>query len=347
MRAPACVGIAVACILLASCDDAAKGETAADAGARTEDETADLLMGEIVPTNATDLYPPFVSFSIPGWGGGALGNVKITELVDDGTAVEEGDLVARFDPVWLQRASLDMEEARKKAEAAAAQSAVALATELADVQARAAQKEVEAARAVRELEKKTVVSENQYKLSVIDSEIATFEAGAAARQVEAVTDKMRTERGYHSANVEARRYYEQRIAKIAARFETRAPHKGVVRHLFLPREKRKVQKGDSPSSTLPFVAVARDEKLSVRFYIPERSLGDFAVGAHVLAVSRFADKPFPGVVRMLSSFPQELGLAKHNNDLPNAREIVYVAIADLEPQPAGLSAGLEVEVRRP
>jgi multidrug efflux pump subunit AcrA (membrane-fusion protein) len=273
--------------------------------------------------------------------------VKITELVDDGTAVKEGDVVARFDPVWLQRASQDMEEARKKAEAEAAQSAVALATELSDLQAKAAQKEVEAARAAKELEKKTVVSDNQYKLSVIDSEIAAFEARAAARQVEALADKMRTENGFHSANVEARRYYEQRIAKIATRFETRAPHNGVVRHLFLPREKRKVQKGDSPNSAMPFVAVARDEKLSVRFYVPERSLGDFLEGTHVLAVSRFADKPFPGVVRKLSSFPQELGLAKNNNDLPNAREIIYVAIADLEPQPEGLSAGLEVEVRRP
>jgi len=347
MRASPRVGIALSCLWLTACADAAAPSATSGENARAQNATEDPLLGEIIPTDATDLYPPFVSFSIPGWGGGALGNVKITELVEDGTSVAEGDVVAKFDPVWLQRASQDMEEARKKAEAEAAQSAVALSTELSGLEAGAAQRQLDAERAQMDLSKKTVVSDNQYALFVIEREIAAFEAAAAKRQVEAVKDKLRTESGFHGANVEARRYYEQRIAKIADRFVTRAPHKGVVRHLFLPREKRKVQKGDSPFSAMAFAAVARDERLSVRFYVPERSLGDFAQGTRILAVSRFADKPFPGIVRRLSSFPQELGLAKNNAELPNAREIVYVAVADLEPQPAGLSAGLEVEVRRP
>ena len=83
-------------------------------------------------------------------------------------------------------------------------------------------------------------------------------------------------------------------------------------------------------------------------YIPE-SHYELAQSAKTVRVkSVTSDEVYDADVTSIDEFPQTIGFIKRDNDLPNARERVYVVHAAFSKPPDGLSSGLEVkvEVRR-
>jgi len=241
----------------------------------------------------------------------------------------------------------ELERQHGQVEADSGRSAAQLEAEVASLTLDVRQKEIDAKKAALDLTRAPVVSGNQNALNVIASEIAAFEADAARKRLAAARSKRGVEGAYYAAATKAADANWEWLKSVAGRFKVRATQGGVVRHLFLPQERRKVQKGDTPSGGKPFLAIAADEEMSVRCYLPEREVARLAPGSRLDVVVPYGDKPLPAIIRTIQYFPQELGFARGDPELPNAREIVHVVVADLVPRPAGLSTGVEVKVRLP
>lgn len=339
----AVAGIAPAC---AQDGGAAAARPAADAGAPGV-EAADFT-GEIVPTNATEIFPPLILFSRSGWGGWVWSPdvLKLVELKEDGAEVKAGEPIARFDPRWLAEEIKEAGEERQRKAAEAESGEATLRSEQTRLEADLRQKKILADRAALDLGRKTAVSAQQYALYVIDEKIARFEAEAAERRLAAHLAYARGEREYYRSSIDAARGDEAYLKTTVDRFTVRAPHDGVVRHLLHSGLRRKVQNGDEIPLAKPFIAIAKDKNLSVRFFVPESAVGLLAPGAEVDAIDPVSSRPFRARVRSIQPFPQEIGQVKNDLELPNARETVHVAFGDLTPVPEDLSSGSEVQVRR-
>jgi multidrug efflux pump subunit AcrA (membrane-fusion protein) len=346
VRVAAIAALLVPCAL-AACRDGADAPSPPPGATTAEESAVPEFPGEVIPTNAVELYSPLISFDLLNFWGWSNSSWKLIELVEDGTRVAAGDVVAEFDGAWIQKVLQELEQQHGQVEADAGKSAAQLEAEVASLALDVRQKEIDAKKGVLDLSREPVVSANQHALNVITSEIAAFESDAARKKLIAARAKRTAETAYYRAAVEAADENWDWLKSISGRFRLRAESAGVVRHLFLPQERRKVQKGDTPSGGKPFLAIAEDEELSVRCYLPEREIAKLAPGSKLGVVVPFGDKPLSAVVRTIQYFPQELGFARGDPELPNAREIVHVVVADLVPRPAGLSTGVEIKVRLP
>jgi len=341
----------IALLVLSAAGAACRGNTTArepaSPAATSAASAKPEFTGEVIPTRAVEFYSPLISFDLLNGWGFSSSSWKLLELVEDGTRVEAGTVVAGFDDAWIQKVLQGLEKDRQQVEADAGKSAAQLEAEVASLALDVRQKEIDAKKAALDITRAPVVSGNQNALNVIASEIAAFEAEAVGKRLAAARAKRSAEAAYYAAANKAADENWEWLKSIAGRFKVRAPKGGVVRHLFLPQERRKVQKGDTPSSSKPFLALASDEDLSVRCYLPEREIAALAPGSRLDVVVPYGDKPLAAVIRTIQYFPQELGFARGDPELPNAREIVHVVVADLVPRPVGLSTGVEVKVRLP
>ncbi len=335
----------VACALLVlGCQTAAEpAAPAPEPTAPTEDDLP--FDGRIEPTNATELHAPQNTFRIAGWSSDS-GWIKLTELVAEGTEVAADAVVARFE-FNGKRALPRIKEQIDRTKAEQKESAIDLEGELRDLRVEKDKRVLAAERARLDTLRGDAISKRQLALFRIEHEIARFEAEAVRQRLAAQRRRMASEAAWHAREVERAVGQQTRFDAYEVRFELRAPHAGVVRYAFLPMERRKVQKGDGVPAGRHVVSVARDERLSVRFYVPEHRCDDIAVGDVVQVRSVAADDRFPATVRRIELFPQELGFLREDDKLPNAREKAFAVVADLGEAVGALTAGNEVQVVRP
>jgi hypothetical protein len=91
------------------------------------------------------------------------------------------------------------------------------------------------------------------------------------------------------------------------------------------------------------VSIARDARLSVRFFVPEHRVDEIRAGGTVRVRSVTSADEHPATVRHVDRFPQEVGFLMEDDQRPDAREKAYVVLADLA-DPGDLVAGNEVRV---
>jgi biotin carboxyl carrier protein len=313
------------------------------AGAKERDAQADLFQGFLVPANATEIYAPEFSFKVSGWQSN-WGNVKLLELAKDGKEVKAGEVVARFDfgakdaLRWIQeriqRAQADLSQGRVNGD----QSVESLAMET-------RRKEIEAQLAGLNTQKERAVSKIQADVYRIAHKLAEFEVDAAQQRLTASRNARGAEKAYLEKALDRAKEDTARYDFYEKRFTVRAPHDGVVRHAFNPRERRKVQKGDGISSGQKLMSVAKDPTLAVRFFVPEHRVAMVVPGSELTVTGVASAEEFPAVARSIDYFPQEIGFLLENEDLPNGREKAFQIKGELLKVPEGVSAGTEVRVK--
>jgi hypothetical protein len=313
------------------------------AGAKERDALADMFQGFLVPANASDIYAPEFSFKVSGWQSN-WGNVKLLELAPDGKEVKQGDVVARFDfgakdaLRWIneriQRAQADLAQGRVNGD----QSVESLAMET-------RRKEIESQLAGLNTQKERAVSKIQGDVYKIAHKLAQFEVDAAQQRLAASRNARNAERAYLERALDRAKEDTARYNFYEKRFTVRAPHAGVVRHAFNPRERRKVQKGDGISSGQKLMSVAKDPTLMVRFFVPEHRVATVTPGSQLTVTGVASAEEFPAVARSIDFFPQEIGFLLENEDLPNGREKAFQIKGELLKAPEGVNAGTEVRVR--
>lgn len=306
---------------------------------------ADAFTGVSIAGNATDVFAPESGFRIAGWSSWG-GPAKLLELAADGTAVSQGDVVARFD-FQGKDAQSHVQERMANAEAKSSQRRLETKRAVDSLQLDKQKKEIEARLAQIDVDKERAVSRRQADVYRIARAIADFEVQAVGARIEAAQREDVAENEHQDllvarakATMEHYKFYERRAIVIA-------PHDGVVRHAFNAQERRKVQKGDAVQSGMRVLSVAKDARLAARFYVPEHRVREVEVGTEVIvttAGSGSAQEHRARVVQ-IDYFPQELGFLLENGSLPNAREKAFAVRADFVDTPSALGAGTELLVR--
>jgi biotin carboxyl carrier protein len=303
----------------------------------------DQFPGLFVPLNATDLHAPEGGFRISGWSSWH-GQLKLLDLLPDGREVKKGEVIARFEfngrdaLRWVQdrqqRAVADREQARISTEQT-----------LDGLRVDQRRRQLEAKLAALDVQRERAISRRQADLYRIAEKIALFEADAVTQRLGSGQRARSAELAFHDQNVARMEQDLERYKLFEGRFSVVAPHDGVVRHAYNPRERRKVQKGDSIQAGQKLVAVAKDAALAVRFFVPEHRVFEVAEGAEVTVVSSGSGEERQAVVKRLDFFPQELGFLRELPTLPNAREKAFAVTAELNGEVGTLSAGTEVRVK--
>ena len=337
------------CVALAGCvQDAATSQTpraepatAAPPAARSQQA----FDGYIFPTNATKLRAPQNTFRIGGWNSSSSW-IKLQMLAEDGKKVSEGDVIGGFE-FQGKRALDQVQNSLRNAQANKERSQLDVGDQLAQMSVARRKLELDAERARLDTTRGSVVAARDLERFQIDHKLAEFEAQAQGKQIKAYRRSVKAESAYHTQNVARAESDVNRYNVYEERFKVRAPHDGVVRHAFFKRRRRKVQQGDGMPSGMHFVSLARDEELSIQFYIPEERYALTKTQKKFEVKSPKSNETFPIEVTRVDEFPQELGFLKQDDALPNAREKMYVVHARFVEQPEGLSAGLEVEVVMP
>lgn len=309
-------------------------------GGKAESEP---FAGFLSPANATDVHAPEGSFRVGGWTSD-WGSLSVVELAPDGAPVKAGEVVARFD-FRASQARNWLTERLQSAEAEAEKSKLASEQLLEALEVDLRRKELEARRAGLELEKERALSRRQAELDRISKRIADFEVEAVKERLAAARRTADAERRFHQAAVKRARDNFGRYEFYERRTILRAPHDGVVRHAFNPRERRKVQKGDSLTPGMRVCLVAKDATLAVRFFVPEHRLAEVRPGSRVTAVTVGAAEELSAAVKSVDFFPQERGFLLENPALPDAREKAFAVVATLE-DAGKATAGTEVRVTR-
>ena len=303
----------------------------------------DLFTGISVPANATDVYVPESSFRVGGWNS-SWGELKLLELVPDGTQVKAGQMVARFEfPGRDALRWINERIARVKADAAQTKIANEQALEALEIEKR--RKELEARLAGINVEKERSLSRKQADLYRIARKVADFEVDAVTKRIAATRRAKGAEDSFQDESVKKTEANLARYAYYERRFQLNAPHDGLVRHAFNSRERRKTQKGDSVRSGQKVMAVARDASLAVKFFVPEHRIAEVREGAEVIVTTSASAEEHRAVVKSIDFFPQELGFLTENRNLPNGREKAFAVTAELAEPPKGLTAGAEVRVK--
>lgn len=114
--------------------------------------------GEINATNAVNISSPTI-----GW---QFGMMKISMIVEDGTEVNEGDIVLRFDPTDVQKVVVDAQ------------------AELEIANAEMTKMVTEQESRIGELEANLKISQLDYQINEIKLEQATFDSEVARRELE-------------------------------------------------------------------------------------------------------------------------------------------------------------------
>lgn len=302
--------------------------------------------GRIIAMNATKLRAPQNTFRINGWNSNS-GWIKLLHLAEDGKEIKEGEVVARFEFDGKQ-ALPRVEERIQRAEADRDRAGLDVSSELRQMQTAQQQKALDAERAGLDTLKQGVVSARDLERFEIAHDLAKFESGAQGKQIDSYKRSIAADKAYQDQNVSYAQSDLERYKVYENRFVVRAPHDGVVRHGYYSWRRRKVQKGDGMPGGMHFASVARDKSLAVEIFIPEHRYGLLRDQKRFIVKSPSSSKRYEVEVTKVERFPQELGFVKQNDDLPDAREKIYVLQAEfVDASYDELSAGLDVKVVMP
>ena len=299
------------------------------------------MVGRITPTAPVHLHAPPNMFRVSGWSSSSS-SIQLVELVADGLKVAKGDIIARFG--FRGGGALARVEQRiNEAIAEAAKSRATMDEEVRDLRHALEGARLAAQRAEVDTLKDAAVSVRERQRIRIDARIAQFEADAAARRLVAQELRANAERVFREQQIELRRHDRKVFDAYQERFLGRAPIAGVVRHAFSTSQKRAIQKGDDLSNGTHYASIAADDRLSVRFYLPEARLNEASPGRDVEVRPVGGGPAFRAKLRQVEPFPQPYGFLEEDWERPDALERAFVVLADFGTPPP-LPAGAEVEV---
>ncbi|APR80265.1 Hypothetical protein A7982_05612 [Minicystis rosea] len=298
--------------------------------------------GTITPQHATALHAPPNVFRMKGWNSRSTW-IKLIDVVPDGTKVEAGKEIARFEfsneeaLPWIKKriteTQADLESARTRN-----------AEEVRQLGSSAAVKQLAGESAELDTKKVGIVSDRDLALLKLAAARAKVEESAARELESSASARAAADLKLFDARADDWKNSIERYHAYERRTHLFAPHAGFVRYGYLNHARRKLQKPDDMPSGTPFVFVAEDERLSVEFFVPEHRVRELAVGRKVSARLPDDERRIPATVRDILPFPQEIGFLRGDDELPDAREKAYAVVADFVETPAFFSSGIEVRV---
>jgi len=298
--------------------------------------------GLVVPAEAVNMRGPSSSVYLGAYTKRGGWN-QFESLVSDGALIKEGEIIARFK--FEAKGALPQIQQRIKTVAAEREKRLLeLEAVLRTLETARAKYDLDAEAARLDTLRKAVVSKREQKLAEINYALAKFESRAIRKRIKAHRVTIQAAEAWFAKRKSYADDLLRRYRKYEANREMRAPFDGVVRHGRHPWHRRKILKSDGLPPGHAILSFARDQRIAVQFFIPEATSGVVKVGDTISVTTPTGDANWTTTVKKIDFFPQELGFIRKNDELPNAREKVYVGFAELPAETAGLIAGNEVRV---
>lgn len=273
----------------------------------------------------------------------------IIDLAAEGTRVEPGDLVVRFDPAGIERDVIRLEREARLARAQLASLELGeIPLKIGELEAQLAEAHAERdeARVVlndtRELRAEDLVAEQE----VVEQQRRVAQAEQRAASIEQSLELTRTQ--LHPAALERARAAvegaERELALIReerAQCEVNAPAAGVViyKPLHVGGEFRTARVGDTVYRNQPFLLVADMSDVVVRCTIPEAELAQVPADAPAeVTAPAFPDVRLPALVESIGAMAQSVA------GLPAWQKYFLVTLR-LEATDARLRSGMTVDAR--
>lgn len=298
--------------------------------------------GKVVPRKATPLHAPPNVFRMKGWNSTSTW-IKLMEITPDGTRVEPGKEVGRFEfqsedaLPWIKQR---IGEAQAELENQRTETMLQTRRE----RAHAERLGLAAERAELETGKAGLVSERELALLRNEHAQAEEEAASARRKAASWDSQARATLSLFEARAAEWTSGTDRYAMYEKRVHVLAPHAGWVRHAYINNHRRKVQQPDHMPSGTPFVYIAEDEGLSVEFFVPEHRIAKLVIGGTVRVRLADDERRCDARITTIAPFPQEIGFLRGDDELPDAREKAFQVTAELLEPPPLMQSGIEVRV---
>ncbi len=332
-----------ASLAAAGCETTLGPSTAAPAASASAAPSADKgFYGKVVPRKATPLHAPPNVFRMKGWNSTSTW-IKLMEITPDGTRVEKGKEVGRFEfqsedaLPWIKKR---IGETQAELENERTETLLQTRRE----RANAERLDLAAERAELETGKAGLVSERELSLLRLQHDRASAEASSAERKAASWDAQAQASLALFEARAAEWTSGTDRYAMYEKRVHVLAPHAGWVRHAYINQHRRKVQSPDHMPSGTPFVYIAEDEGLSVEFFVPEHRIAKITPGATLRVRLADDERRSDAKVTAIAPFPQEIGFLRGDDELPDAREKAFQVTAELIDPPPLMQSGIEVRV---
>ncbi|MDP2339486.1 MAG: HlyD family efflux transporter periplasmic adaptor subunit [Deltaproteobacteria bacterium] len=330
------------CVVVADSDGLHAASSPEKTSSSSSGPAAETLQGFLVAASATEIYAPEFIFRVAGWQSD-WGSRKLLELAADGKEVKKGDTLARFE-FGADDALRHVKERIQRAQNDFTQNQIGAGQALEALEMEQRRKQIDARMATLNLERERSLSRRQADGLRILHQLAEFDVVAAGDRLASARVKRAAETHHRQSVLDKANEGMERYQYYVQRFQLKAPHDGVVRHAFNPRERRKLAKGDNAQAGMKILSLAKDATLAVRFFLPEGQAARVGVGSKVAVMVPTTAEEVAGVVDSVDFFPQELGFLQELEG-PNEREKAIQVKASLVSPPAGLAAGTEVRVK--
>ena len=253
--------------------------------------------GEIQATNAVSIQTPTINWQ--------FGMMKITQIVEDGTDVSEGDIVVLFDPTDVQKALMD------------AQSNLEIAN------AEMTKLKIEQESRIGELEANLKISELDYKINEIKLKQATFDSEIARRELQLSLDKAKISLETAAKEIENQKLINaeeirqkqvntlqlqrnvQEANETLEKLTVRSPGSGlaIIRENWMTDDKWQV--GEQPWSGEPIIDLPDLRELKVKTEINEVDIAKISLDQEVeIKMDAFSDTVYKGRVITIAGLAQ-------------------------------------------
>ena len=302
------------------------------------------IEGVLVPKASETYFAPTASIRIRGWWMERM-HAKATFLVEEGTKVEAGTLLARFETDFDQLRDYVVRE-HSRAEAERDLILERIRQDQADHGLLLARKRLRAEQLAWDLRKRDLVAEKDFAIMEMEAKIADFEVEAERRVLELLQRHYRNAEEYHRINVVLAGSYLTYLDTITASFEHHATKAGLVTYPLLAHRRRKIAVGQWIMGGWAYLKLATSTEVLVEAHLPEHLYPRLTQGQEVLVGVARQGGRFRAKITEINGFPVELGTLEDDFSTPYATEKVFLVRAEpLEPAP--YAPGSEVEVELP
>lgn len=340
--------LAALVLYLASCDSKASLKTVSNANKLSKSDnnnSQDSFFGVIIPYSATKLFAPKNSWRLL-WSSSSSDGIKLMEILKEGKKVSKGEKIAWFkfsgkDQLARIKRDVRSKEAKRDKELHEIKQGIDY------LEREWENRKLRSQKAQVALKKAANLARLKLKLAKIKARLALIKEKKAYQRIDAERQYYNDIKKIWEEHIDKAKFEIERYHAVKNRYVLTSPHDGIIHYAYNPWKRRKVEKGDGMQSGRHVLSVARDEKIAVEIYIPERLYGNLKIGQTMRIAIAATGASHEITLREISSFPQEIGFLRKNKSLPNAREMAYVGIADFKAIPDDLRSGNEVEVLMP
>lgn len=287
--------------------------------------------GELAAVNSNVIVAPLIS-----WRFGAL---KITQIVEDGQEVAEGETLIQFDPNEITKS---IDEARAELDIAMAELRKAQVKQTSELE---------------EKETDLEIAKLNHRISELNLEQATFEAEIDQKKIELELEKATIALERASQEIENKRNINiQEISKLnlkvqqaqskldeadeaLAKLTVAAPSPGIaiIRKSWSTRQKYQVD--DQPFPGWPMIGLPDLNEMKAEVMINEVDISKIKVGQEVLVrLDAYPDSTFPGHVSEVAS----LGRNKERDSKVKVFDVTVVLVSGGQQLMPGMTVNAEI-----